>query len=153
VYEKAEANGRQTLLRNRANHIADYEALHHIHFWNSEPEPKLIYYFGQAKYLEEWYDTKKDDDKSAIYEGFEEISIFTNSVYKEIDYDKYSIFQYFNDDVRIVFENFSSDVNNNIKNLIQSFKDRNSIENIEKIEHMLEIEVKEFKHKLKKLKR
>ncbi|CAB5370441.1 unnamed protein product [Rhizophagus irregularis] len=54
VYEKAEIKGRQTSLRLRANHIADYEALHHINFWEPEPEPKNIYYFGQSKNFEEW---------------------------------------------------------------------------------------------------
>ncbi|EXX58916.1 hypothetical protein RirG_193500 [Rhizophagus irregularis DAOM 197198w] len=98
AYEKAEANGKQTLLRNRANHIADYEALYHINFRNPEPEPNYIYYFGQAKYFEEWYNTRKDDDKSAIYEGFEEISIFTRRVYKGMDYDKFSILKYWNND-------------------------------------------------------
>ncbi len=93
VYEKAETKGRQTLLRNRANLIADFEALHHIHYWNHEPEPKYIYYFGQSKNFEEWYDTRKDD-QGAIYKGFEEKSTFTKRLYKESNYDKRSIWVY-----------------------------------------------------------
>ena len=85
VYEKAETKGRQTLLRNRANLIADFEALHHIYYWNHEPEPKYIYYFGQSKNFEEWYDTRKDD-QGAIYKGFEEKSTFTKRLYKESNY-------------------------------------------------------------------
>ncbi|CAB4389896.1 unnamed protein product [Rhizophagus irregularis] len=70
VYEDAATKSRQTLLRHQANHIANYEALHHIHFWNPEPEPKHIYYFGQSKSLEEWSDTRKDD-QGAIYKDKE----------------------------------------------------------------------------------
>ncbi|EXX69399.1 hypothetical protein RirG_096520 [Rhizophagus irregularis DAOM 197198w] len=54
VYENAETKGRQTLLRHQANHIADYEALHHIHFWGHERDPKYIYYFGHSKNFEDW---------------------------------------------------------------------------------------------------
>ncbi|GBB93429.1 hypothetical protein RclHR1_02170010 [Rhizophagus clarus] len=61
----AKTKGRQTLLRRRANHIADYEALFHIHLWNMDPEPKHIYYFGQSRTLEEWYKTR--NDQGAIY--------------------------------------------------------------------------------------
>ncbi|CAG8663971.1 12060_t:CDS:10, partial [Rhizophagus irregularis] len=85
---------RQTLLRHQANHIADYEALHHIHFWNPEPEPKHIYYFGQSKSLEEWSDTRKDD-QGAIYKGFEEKTTFTIRTFKEENYDKSSILEYY----------------------------------------------------------
>lgn len=77
VYERAETHGRQTLLRSRANQIADYEALHHIHIWNIEPEPEYIYYIGQSKNFEDWYDMRKGD-QNAIYKGFEEKSTFRN---------------------------------------------------------------------------
>uniref|UniRef100_U9SUV0 Ion transport domain-containing protein n=1 Tax=Rhizophagus irregularis (strain DAOM 181602 / DAOM 197198 / MUCL 43194) TaxID=747089 RepID=U9SUV0_RHIID len=131
AYEKAEANGKQTLLRNRANHIADYEALYHINFRNPEPEPNYIYYFGQAKYFEEWYNTRKDDDKSAIYEGFEEISIFTRH-----------------------FKNVSNEFSNNIEYLIKRNEGKSSIDEFEEIcevKNTLEIEVKKFQLKLEKL--
>ncbi|RGB24235.1 hypothetical protein C1646_773379 [Rhizophagus diaphanus] len=152
VYEKAEANGRQTLLRNRANHIADYEALHHIHFQNPEPEPNHIYYFGQAKYFEEWYNARKDDDKSAIYEGFEEISIFIKHVYKEMDYDKFSIFKYFNDDdinISIVkFKKMSIDMSDNVDDLFKRFVDEKSIQ---RIKSSVKNEVKRLQYKLEEL--
>ncbi|PKY16216.1 hypothetical protein RhiirB3_428551 [Rhizophagus irregularis] len=150
AYEKAEANGKQTLLRNRANHIADYEALYHINFRNPEPEPNYIYYFGQAKYFEEWYNTRKDDDKSAIYEGFEEISIFTRRVYKGMDYDKFSILKYWNNDKNIkIMEDFK-----NVSNEFKRNEGKSSIDEFEEIcevKNTLEIEVKKFQLKLEKL--
>ncbi|PKB96310.1 hypothetical protein RhiirA5_435045, partial [Rhizophagus irregularis] len=54
VYERAANKGRQALLRFRAKQIADYEALHHIHIWPHEPDPKYIYYIGKSKNFEEW---------------------------------------------------------------------------------------------------
>ncbi|UZO23198.1 uncharacterized protein OCT59_015542 [Rhizophagus irregularis] len=92
VYEIAQTKGRQTLLRHRANHIADYEALHHIHFRNHEPEPKHIYYFGQSKTLEDWYNNRKEDD--AIYKDFEEKSTFTKHDFKKKSLDEASIWVY-----------------------------------------------------------
>ncbi|GBC09477.1 hypothetical protein RclHR1_00890013 [Rhizophagus clarus] len=88
-----QTKGRQTLLRHRANHIADYEALYHIHFRNHEPEPKHIYYFGQSKTLEDWYNNRKND-QGAIYKGFEEKSTFTKRYFREKSYDKASIWVY-----------------------------------------------------------
>ena len=93
MYEKAETKGRQTLLRYRANQIADYEALHHIHFHYNEPEPKYIYYIGQSKNFEEWYDARKGI-QGAIYRGFEEKSTFTKRTFKKSDYDDVSIWKY-----------------------------------------------------------
>jgi len=112
--------------------------LHHIHFWNPESEPKYIYYFGQAKNFEEWYDTRKDDDKEAIFEGFEEITTFTKHIYKESNYDKFSILVYDNDDKNIemeikILKKMSNDMSDNIKCLIKKIKDKNSIEDIEKL--------------------
>ncbi|POG75695.1 hypothetical protein GLOIN_2v1475241 [Rhizophagus irregularis DAOM 181602=DAOM 197198] len=121
AYEKAEANGKQTLLRNRANHIADYEALYHINFRNPEPEPNYIYYFGQAKYFEEWYNTRKDDDKSAIYEDFKNVS---NEFSNNIEY--------------LIKRNEG-------KSSIDEF------EEICEVKNTLEIEVKKFQLKLEKL--
>ncbi|PKY30080.1 hypothetical protein RhiirB3_485423 [Rhizophagus irregularis] len=93
VYEIAQTKGRQTLLRHRANHIADYEALHHIHFRNHKPEPKHIYYFGQSKTLEDWYNNRKDD-QDATYKGFEEKSTFTKHDFKKKSLDEASIWVY-----------------------------------------------------------
>jgi hypothetical protein len=100
VYERAEINGRQSLLRSRANHIADYEALHHIHFWNIDPEPEYIFYIGQSKNFEEWYEMRKD--QKAIYEGFEQKSTFMRRTFKNESYDKFSIWKY---DENIKFKN------------------------------------------------
>ncbi|PKY30107.1 hypothetical protein RhiirB3_485451 [Rhizophagus irregularis] len=105
IYTTAETKGRQALLRQRANHIADYEALYHIHLWNIEPEPKHIYYFGQSKTLEEWYATRKDE--------------------QERDYDKYSILVY-EEDIKVEIEkikNMKNDVNVTIEYLIKKLYD------------------------------
>ncbi|GBB99303.1 hypothetical protein RclHR1_03480007 [Rhizophagus clarus] len=123
VYATAETKGRQTLLRNRANIIADYEALHHIHFWKHEPEPKHIYYFGQSKTLEEWYKTRKND-QGAIYQEFEEKITFTRRIFKERNYDKFSIWEY-NDDIKMKIEKIKTmknDLNININCLIEKLK-------------------------------
>ncbi|PKY48344.1 hypothetical protein RhiirA4_463920 [Rhizophagus irregularis] len=158
AYEKAVANGKQTLLRNRANHIADYEALYHdINFRNPEPELNYICYFGQAKYFEEWYNTRNVDDKSAIYEGFEEISIFTRRIYKEMDYDIFSILKYWNNKtikIMEVFKNVSNDFSDNIEYLIKRNEGKsstNEFEEIYEVKNTLEIEVKKFQLKLEKL--
>ncbi|POG75704.1 hypothetical protein GLOIN_2v1562889 [Rhizophagus irregularis DAOM 181602=DAOM 197198] len=97
VYERAETKGRQALLRFRANQIADYEALEHFHFWPPEPEPKYIYYIGQSKNFQEWYQKRKDD-QGEIYNDFEEkpTNIITQA-FKDVDYDETSIWQ-FDDD-------------------------------------------------------
>ncbi|PKY51632.1 hypothetical protein RhiirA4_546667 [Rhizophagus irregularis] len=97
VYERAETKGRQALLRFRANQIADYEALEHFHFWPPEPEPKYIYYIGQSKNFQEWYQKRKDD-QGEIYKDFEEkpTNIITQA-FKDVDYDETSIWQ-FDDD-------------------------------------------------------
>jgi hypothetical protein len=155
VYEDAATKGRQTLLRHQANHIADYEALHHIHFWNPEPEPKHIYYFGQSKSLEEWSDTRKDD-QGAIYKGFEEKTTFTIRTFKEENYDKSSILKY-NDNIETKIENFKNIVNEmseNIEYLIERFKSKNLIEEIEEIKGMkidLKAKVESLYNKLEKL--
>ncbi|CAG8610120.1 uncharacterized protein OCT59_013342 [Rhizophagus irregularis] len=156
AYEKAEANDKQTLLRNRANYIADYEALYHINFRNPEPELNYICYFCQAKYFEEWYNTRNVDDKSAIYEGFEEISIFTRRIYKEMDYDIFSILKYWNNKtIKIieVFKNVSNDFSDNIEYLKRNEgkSSTNEFEEIYEVKNTLEIEVKKFQLKLEKL--
>ena len=93
MFERAETKSRQTLLRYQAIEIADYEALHHIHLWRHEPESKYIYYIGQSKHFETWYkNIKKEGD--VIYKDFEEKSTFTKHVFKNADYDSFSIWKY-----------------------------------------------------------
>ncbi|RIA86148.1 hypothetical protein C1645_856694 [Glomus cerebriforme] len=93
VYEEAATKGRQALLRYRANQIADYEALNHIHFRNQEPDPRNIYYIGQSKNFVEWYKSRKND-QGAIYKDLEEKSTFIKHTFKETDYDKVSIWKF-----------------------------------------------------------
>ncbi|GES94212.1 hypothetical protein GLOIN_2v1769896 [Rhizophagus clarus] len=77
----------------QTNLIADYEALYQIHFWDPEPEPNHIYYFGESKTLEEWRNARKKD-QGAIFEDLEEKSTFANRIFKEKDYDNHSILVY-----------------------------------------------------------
>jgi hypothetical protein len=93
VYEKAEIKSRQTLLRYQAIKIADYDALYHFHYWTPDPEPKYICYVGQSKHFEKWYNNIKSD-QSRIYKDFEEKSTFKKYVFKESDYDIFSIWKY-----------------------------------------------------------
>ncbi|CAG8684547.1 671_t:CDS:10 [Rhizophagus irregularis] len=74
------------------NHIADYDAMYHIHFWIPDSKPKCIYYIGQSENYEDWHIARKDDDKSAICKGLKENPIFTN--FKERDFDDHSIWNY-----------------------------------------------------------
>ena len=162
VYTTAETKGRQTLLRQRAILIADYEALHHIHFWNHEPEPKHIYYFGQSKHFEEWYNKRKDD-QGAIYEEFEEKRTFTKHTFKESDYDESSIWVNNNDDNNIDdddknmktsvknFKSKSNEVSDNVEDLIKRIKEIEKIEEIEDVKIDLKVEVKKLQLKLEKL--
>jgi hypothetical protein len=151
VYERAEIKGRQTLLRHRANYIADYEALHHIHFWSPEPEPKHIYYFGQSQTLEEWYATRKDE-QGAIYKDFEEKSTFTKLTFKKRDYDKRSIWSY--DDRNLEMENImnmKNDLNGIIEWLIKKHKDQknekeNNIDYINEIKEVGNMKLSDVKN-------
>jgi hypothetical protein len=93
VYERAETKGRQALLRFRANQIADYEALEHFHFWPAEPEPKYIYYIGQSKNFQEWYQMRKND-QGEIYKDFEEKSTIYNQAFMDVNYDDISIWEF-----------------------------------------------------------
>ncbi|RGB26521.1 hypothetical protein C1646_770335 [Rhizophagus diaphanus] len=90
VYEDVTAKSRQILLKHQANFIAEYEALRHIHFTNPEPETKYIYYLGQPKNFQEWYQKRKDD-QGVIYKDFEEKSTDTIQTYKDVNYDVVSI--------------------------------------------------------------
>ncbi|GBB88710.1 hypothetical protein RclHR1_15290001 [Rhizophagus clarus] len=90
VYERAANKGRQALLRFRARQIADYEALHHIHFWPHEPDPKYIYYVGKSKNFEEW---SKKTEQCVIYKDFEEKSTYIKYNFQKADYDDYSIWR------------------------------------------------------------
>ncbi|RIA84913.1 hypothetical protein C1645_858515 [Glomus cerebriforme] len=149
VYERAETKGRQTLLRYRANYIADYEALHHIHFWRPEPEPKHIYYFGQSKNFEEWYKSRKYD-RGAIYKDFEEKSTFTRRIFKQEDYDKVSVWKY-DDNIKANIKAevqkikiMKNDMNNSIEYLIKKLNDLKNEENKNDIDKKIE-EIKETK--------
>ncbi|PKY51631.1 hypothetical protein RhiirA4_407588 [Rhizophagus irregularis] len=93
VYLRAETNGRQALLRFRANQIADYEALEHFHFWPPETEPKYIYYIGQSKNFQEWFQLRKDD-QGEIYKDFEEKTTNTIQALIDVDYDEISIWNF-----------------------------------------------------------
>ncbi|PKC54360.1 hypothetical protein RhiirA1_507095 [Rhizophagus irregularis] len=159
VYVTAGTKGKQKLLRYQANYIATFEALH-VHFSDSELEcePKRIYYFSQAKNFEEWYNTKKGE-QGVIYKEFEEASMFMiNSIYKEIDYDKYSILTY-NDNIKMIikdFINLGNNVNVNTEDLIKRVIDKNSIDEIEGIEDIkvdLETKVRKLNYILEKLKK
>jgi len=116
--------------------------LHHIHFWNPEPEPKYIYYFSQSEAFKEWYNTRKDD-QGAIYKDFEEKSTFAKYIFKEKDYYKQSILVYDNNyddndiETRIKnFKNINNEVSDNVEYLIRKLQGKNSIEKIEEIEDM-----------------
>jgi hypothetical protein len=132
MHDKANIEGRQTLLRHRARYIADYEALHQIHFWQPESEPKYIHYFGHLKDIEDWF-KKIKDDQGAIYESFEEKSTSIRYTFK--DYDKSSILSYDHSSIVIEDEiekikNLKNDVSDiNFDHLIEKFKDqKNEIE-------------------------
>uniref|UniRef100_U9UIS9 Ion transport domain-containing protein n=1 Tax=Rhizophagus irregularis (strain DAOM 181602 / DAOM 197198 / MUCL 43194) TaxID=747089 RepID=U9UIS9_RHIID len=159
VYESVTATSRLILLRHQANFIADYEALHHIHLWSPEPEPKHIYYYCQTKTIEEWYNVRKDGP-GLIYKDIEE-KFIDKHVFKEKDYDKFSILEC-NDDNNIKkrienFKNIGNEMNNNIEYLIKRFKSKNLIEEIEEIEEIndmkidLKANVEKLYHKLEKM--
>ncbi|CAB4421728.1 unnamed protein product [Rhizophagus irregularis] len=156
VYESVTATSRLILLRHQANFIADYEALHHIHLWSPEPEPKHIYYYSQTKTIEEWYNVRKDGP-GLIYKDIEE-KFIGKHVFKEKDYDKFSILEC-NDDNNIKkrienFKNIGNEMNDNIEYLIKRFKSKNLIEEIEEINDMkidLKAKVEKLYHKLEKL--
>ena len=129
VYEKAATKGRQALLRFRANQIANYEALYPIHFPPIERDPKYIYYVGQSKTFETWYEDRKDD--CAIFKDFEKKSTFEEFVFNEKNYDKFSIWDY---DVDIEneiekFKTMKNSLNDNIENLIKIFEDQKNDDN------------------------
>ena len=85
------------MLRYQATRIADYEALYHIYLWEHESEPRYIYYIGQSKQFEKWYNNV---EKDPIYKEIEEKSTFTEHVFKEVDYDRVSIWKY--DDIEAI---------------------------------------------------
>jgi DNA polymerase II small subunit/DNA polymerase delta subunit B len=131
------------LLRYKANKIADYEALHHIH-WQNRPDPKYIYYIGHSKNFEEWYNNVKKDGQSVIYEELEKKS--TKYIIKK-DYDHVSIWKYnigieaINKQIQEA-EKMKKDFDNRIKELHEKL---NSIHDSEKTK-------KELREKLKNLK-
>lgn len=127
-------------MRFRANQIANYEALYHIHFPPVERDPKYIYYIGQSKHFETWYDDRKDD--GAIYKDFEEKSTYNKYVFEEKDYDKFSIWVYDDDDDIDIeinsIKKIKKDLNDNIDNLINKLKDQRRDDNAEEIDKKIE---------------
>jgi glutamine synthetase type III len=88
------------------------------------------------------------------------MSKFKRRVYKEMDYDKFSILKYCNNkNTKIIedFKNVSNDFNDSIENLIKRNEDKSSIDEFEEIYEVkntldtLEVEVKKFQLKLEKL--
>ncbi|GBC09935.1 hypothetical protein RclHR1_09210004 [Rhizophagus clarus] len=145
VYERAENKGRQALLRFRANQIADYEALEKFHFRPPEPEPKYIYYIGQSKNFQEWYQMRKND-QDEIYKDFEVKSTIISQAFKDVNYNDFSIWK-FDDD------NNSSNTNgkkkeDSIDSITMLSKIINSVENSQEI--ILE-EVNEMKRMINQL--
>jgi hypothetical protein len=141
VYENASKKGRQALLRFRANQIANYEALYPIHFPPIERDPKYIYYIGQSKTFETWYEDRKDD--GSIFEDFEKKSTFTEHVFEEKYYDKFSIWKYDDDDdieteiKKIVM--MKNNLNDNIENLINKLNNQKNSDNANDIDKQIEI--------------
>ncbi|CAB4417365.1 unnamed protein product [Rhizophagus irregularis] len=97
----------------------------------------------QAKNFEEWYNTRKDE-QGAIYKAFEEFTT-SSSIFKELDYDKYSFLIYDNN-VKMIIEDFIKSVNDNTEDLIKRVIDKNSIEEINDVKI-------DFDRKLEKLKK
>ena len=59
-----------------------------------DADPLYIYYIGQARNFEKWYNSIKENNQDPIYNNIEEKSTFTKRVLKEANYDKYSIWKY-----------------------------------------------------------
>ncbi|GBB90311.1 hypothetical protein RclHR1_17200003 [Rhizophagus clarus] len=158
VYQEVTDKSRQILLKYQANHIANYEALYPLHLWKPEPEPKYIYYLGRPQNYEDWCNIRKDDNKSAICKDFEKKSTFAKFIFKEKDFDRFSIWDYHNyddDNIKMSIENFKSvnnDFSNNIEYLIRRFKDKNSIGGINDVNKLWDNEFEKFQLKLEKLK-
>jgi hypothetical protein len=96
VYEDVTAKSRQILLKQQANFIAEYEALHHIHFSNPESETNYIYHIGQPKNFREWLFNRKGY-QGEIYKDFEVKPTNTTQAFIDVDYDGTSIWN-FDDD-------------------------------------------------------
>ena len=99
VFDKVKDKGKRALLKFRAKHIADHEALHQF-YWFDDPEPKYIYYTYHSKKSEEWYKSIKGDDQLAMYEDLEEKSTskYINS-FKKLSFDEVSIWKFKNEKV------------------------------------------------------
>ncbi|CAB4429799.1 unnamed protein product [Rhizophagus irregularis] len=139
-YEAVKEKSRQILLKYKANRIADYEALNHVHlFSNPESQPKYIFYHGLPESYEKWYNIRKDDSKSVIYDNTKE---FNFEKFKISDYDQYSIWKYnnYSNIIRMSTENFKNNFSNKIETLIEKFKDEKQIVEIEKFREMLKDE-------------
>jgi hypothetical protein len=118
-----------------------------MHFWEHEHDPKYIFYFGQSKNFEEWYNKIKD--QSPIYKEIEDKSTFTKRIFEDEvkNFDKYSILK-FDDNIDIEFEsikNKKNDLNDDIENLSQKIHDNIDNDEIEKkIKEFEEIEIRKF---------
>ena len=143
VFGNVETKSRQTLLRYKAIKIADYEALHHIHFWKHEPEPTYVCYIGQSKHFEEWY---KNIKKCPIYKDLEEKSTFTKHVFKIADYDDVSIWKYKElDDIGKEIrdaEKMKKDFDDQIEGL------RKKLSNIQEGKPKIDVQIEELRKKL-----
>ncbi|CAB4421702.1 unnamed protein product [Rhizophagus irregularis] len=158
-YEDVTAKSKQILLRHQANFISNYEALQHIHFSKPVPESKHIYYFSRVNDFEKWYNTKSNNDKGPIYKSFEIKSRFMISdIFKERDYDKYSLLTYDDSNVETIIEKYvelGKGVNNDLEDLFKRFIGKNSKEVIGDIENTkidLKTKVKQLHDILEKLK-
>ena len=102
--EAVATESRQTLLRYRANKIADYEALHHIHLWKNEPDPQYDAYY---KNFEEWYCNIKKDVWRKIH------------IFKKADYDNWK----YDQEIGAIEENTKKDTNAYIEELLKGLSD------------------------------
>ncbi|RGB40167.1 hypothetical protein C1646_753647 [Rhizophagus diaphanus] len=105
--------GKRKLLRYQANYIATFEAFH-VRFSDSELEY---------------------EPKHTYYSNFEETSNIMMNIFRERNYDNHSLLTY-NNNIKKIIENYINlikDINHDLKDLIERVKDKNSIEEIEKI--------------------
>ena len=126
VFDKVKDKGKRSLSRFKAEHIADYEALHQFH-WFNEPEPKYIYYMCHSKKFEDWYKSIKKDQR-AMYEDLEEKSTSKSiNSFKESTYYKYSIWKFHNEEIgkdREVIEKEINKLESNMVSMIKGLREK-----------------------------